>query len=185
MGWFRVLTRLVLVTLLTFLHVLILLAGSIVIFVFPRLRARWRMALFRSWSRCILPIMGVRVAVRGEPPGAPFLLVANHLSYLDIPVIGSQVGAIFVAKSEIAGWPGIGFVCRAINTIFIDRNPPGPAAGHAAYRSRDGTRHGSGSFSRRHQLEGRFDPAVSPFASRIGRAVGRRGVVGYPELSHI
>jgi 1-acyl-sn-glycerol-3-phosphate acyltransferase len=122
MGWLRAAVRFLLVALLTALHVVVLLAGSVVIFVLPRLRARWRMGVFRSWSRCILPVMGVRVAVRGQPPQAPFFLVANHLSYLDIPVIGSQVGAIFVAKSEIASWPGIGFMCRAINTIFIDRN---------------------------------------------------------------
>lgn len=122
MGFLRAGVRLLLVTTLTIVHVVTLLVGSILIFAFPRLRARWRMLVFRSWSRCVLPVLGVRIEVEGTPPQAPFLLVANHLSYLDIPVIGSQVGAIFVAKSEIASWPGVGFMCRAINTIFIDRN---------------------------------------------------------------
>jgi len=79
------------------------------------------MFIFRSWSLCVLPVLGVRVEVEGTPPEPPFLLVTNHLSYIDIPVIGSQVGAIFVAKSEISAWPGVGFMCRSINTIFIDR----------------------------------------------------------------
>ena len=121
MKWLRVVTRLLLVTLLTALHLVILLLGSAVSFALPRLQARWRMLVFRSWSRLILPVMGIRVEVEGPPPAAPFFLVTNHLSYVDIPVIGSQVGAVFVAKSEISTWPGVGFMCRAINTIFIDR----------------------------------------------------------------
>lgn len=114
--------RLILVTLLTSIHVATLLLGSLLIFPLPQLRARWRMFIFRSWSLCLLPVLGVRVEVEGEPPEPPFLLVTNHLSYVDVPVIGSQVGGIFVAKSEISSWPGVGFMCRSINTIFIDRN---------------------------------------------------------------
>lgn len=117
----RASVRLLLVILLTFLHVLTLLAGMLLLAPLPRIRARWRMFIFRSWSRTLLPVMGVEVEVVGTPPETPFLLVSNHLSYLDIPVLGSQVGAVFVAKSEISSWPGIGLMCRAINTIFIDR----------------------------------------------------------------
>ena len=114
--------RLILVTLLSVFHVLILLVGSIFVLPFPGLRSRWRMWVFRNWSRLLLPILGVDLEVEGEAPAPPFLMVCNHLSYLDIPVLGSEQGGIFVAKSEIAGWPGIGIMCKAINTIFIDRN---------------------------------------------------------------
>jgi len=114
--------RLILATLLAAMHVLAVLVGSLVLFALPRARARWRMLVFRSWSLTVLPVLGVRVDVEGTPPEPPFLLVTNHLSYLDIPVIGSQVGAIFVAKSEISSWPGLGLMCRSINTIFVDRN---------------------------------------------------------------
>lgn len=114
--------RSVLVSLLTMVHVLALLLSALVLFAFPRLRARWRMFVFRSWSRSVLPVLGVKVEVAGRPPDPPFLLVTNHLSYIDIPVIGSQVGAVFVAKSELSSWPGVGLMCRSINTIFIDRN---------------------------------------------------------------
>lgn len=121
MKWLRAAVRLILVTLLTVLHVLVLLLGSLFTFASPRSRAGWRMFVFRSWSRWVLPVLGVQIEVEGEPPDPPFLLVSNHLSYLDIPVLGRYVGAIFVAKAEISNWPGIGFMCRAINTIFIDR----------------------------------------------------------------
>jgi len=118
----RAAIRFGLVILLTAIHVLALLLASLLLFAFPRLRARWRMFIFRSWSLGVLPVLGIEVEVEGTPPEPPFFLVTNHLSYVDIPVIGSQVGAIFVAKAEISSWPGVGFMCRAINTIFIDRN---------------------------------------------------------------
>ena len=118
----RVGIRFLLVGLLTMIHVLALLVAALVIFAFPRLRARWRMLVFRSWSYSVLAVLGVKIEVEGKPPKPPFLMVTNHLSYVDIPVIGTQVGAIFVAKSEISSWPGVGFMCRSINTIFIDRN---------------------------------------------------------------
>lgn len=117
----RAAVRFPVVIILTAVHVVILLVGSLVTLPFPRLRARWRMSVFRTWSICVLPVLGIEVEVAGTPPRPPFLLVTNHLSYVDIPVIGSQVGAIFIAKSEISSWPGVGIMCRSINTIFIDR----------------------------------------------------------------
>lgn len=113
--------RLILVALSSLLHLVTLVIVGVFLLPAPRLRARWRMLVFQSWSRSLLPVMGVELEVQGRPPAPPFFLVSNHLSYLDIPVLGSQQGAIFVAKSEIAGWPGIGLMCKGINTIFIDR----------------------------------------------------------------
>lgn len=51
----------------------------------------------------------------------PALFVSNHISYLDIPVIGSALRASFVAKSEVANWPVFGFLSKLQNTAFIDR----------------------------------------------------------------
>ncbi len=63
----------------------------------------------------------MRVTVRNSPPVAPFLLVSNHLSYVDIVALQSQVDCVFIAKKEVAGWPILGFVSRTLGTIFIDR----------------------------------------------------------------
>jgi len=87
----------------------------------PRLAARWRSFILKIWSRGLLIICGVRCHTAGDPPETPFFLVSNHLSYVDIAVLGSVVGGIFVAKAEISDWPAVGFLCRSVETIFIDR----------------------------------------------------------------
>lgn len=86
-----------------------------------RAMVRLRRWVMRSWGKCFLAVLGVRVEVRGEAPRPPFVLVANHTSYLDIPLLASAAGGVFVAKHEIAGWPLIGLVVRGMGTIFVNR----------------------------------------------------------------
>ena len=86
-------------------------------------RARdWRNRNVRCWARTSVHVMGMTINVRNQPPTGPFLMVSNHLSYVDIIVLGSQANCAFVAKSEVARWPIIGLICRTMDTIFIDRN---------------------------------------------------------------
>ena len=87
----------------------------------PRARATWNSRVFRAWSGFNLALLGARVEVRGEPPRAPFLLVSNHLSYVDILVLASRLDVVFVAKAEIRGWPLMGWACRLVRTVFIRR----------------------------------------------------------------
>lgn len=79
-------------------------------------RARW----MHSMSLAFMDALGVRPVhgVRTLPPG---MVVSNHLSYLDIVAFGSVAPCVFVSKSEVAGWPVIGFFARMAGTIFIDR----------------------------------------------------------------
>jgi len=73
-------------------------------------------------QRC-LRLLGVRVVPHGAPTTAePALFVANHASYLDIPVLGSQVEGSFVAKAEVARWPFFGWLAKLQRTVFIDRS---------------------------------------------------------------
>jgi 1-acyl-sn-glycerol-3-phosphate acyltransferase len=80
--------------------------------------------LARLWARDILTNIGVSVEVRGSPsPRTPLLLVGNHLSYLDIPLLmGFAPNISFVAKEEVGRWPVIGAGARALNTIFVKRS---------------------------------------------------------------
>ncbi|MCZ6727290.1 MAG: lysophospholipid acyltransferase family protein [Acidobacteria bacterium] len=86
-----------------------------------RLRTCWRQWIFRTWSSTLLRVLGIRVTVSGPPPANPFYLVSNHLSYLDVVILASRLKAVFVAKSEVSGWPVLGPICRSMDTIFIDR----------------------------------------------------------------
>ena len=78
-------------------------------------------SLFHRLARVIL---GVRVEVVGNPVfGLSTVWVGNHLSYLDIPVLGSLGPMRFVAKQDIAGWPVFGWLAGLQRTIYISRRP--------------------------------------------------------------
>jgi 1-acyl-sn-glycerol-3-phosphate acyltransferase len=117
----RVLLRMPVLVLATGLSGLLLLPAVPLEWVWPTGRARWINLIFRAWSRLFLALLRVRVRQRGEPPKAPFFLVANHLSYMDIPLLASRIDAAFIAKAEISGWPIFGWICRLAGTLFIDR----------------------------------------------------------------
>lgn len=84
----------------------------------PALQRLW----VGSWGKASLWIMGVRARFEGELPTGPYFMVANHLSYLDIPLLLSRLDARFLAKSEVAGWPVLGLLARSTGTLFIDRS---------------------------------------------------------------
>jgi 1-acyl-sn-glycerol-3-phosphate acyltransferase len=74
------------------------------------------------FHRLFLRLFSVRVRVQGQrPSGAPTLVLANHVSWLDVPVLGSLAPLSFIAKSEIAAWPVVGLFARLQRTVFIDR----------------------------------------------------------------
>lgn len=75
----------------------------------------------RRWGRGILFVLGIEVVREGAPPSEACLVVANHLSYLDIPVLAAHFPARFVAKNEIAGWPVLGLLAATVGTIFLDQ----------------------------------------------------------------
>lgn len=86
-----------------------------------RAASRCSAALFRRWARWSSRTMGIRLEIRGDPPRPPFLLVANHLGYVDVLVLGSVLDCVFVSRADVAGWPLAGVLVRAVGTIFIDR----------------------------------------------------------------
>jgi 1-acyl-sn-glycerol-3-phosphate acyltransferase len=77
--------------------------------------------MIRWWSATLVRIFGIEVVRRGDPLPGAVLLVANHRSWLDIELIHSQRMACFVAKSEIAGWPAIGWLASRAGTIYHRR----------------------------------------------------------------
>lgn len=67
-------------------------------------------------------ILGVRVRVEGAPRRGGVLLVGNHVSWLDIIVLGGLMPLCFVAKSEVAGWPVFGLLAKLKRCVFIERD---------------------------------------------------------------
>lgn len=113
--------RLVAVAVVTlFCYLAALLAGACGLFS-RRFAVRGQGWAYQGWSKALCRIFAVRVTVRGPAPKPPFFLVSNHLSYIDIFVLGTQLPCVFVAKAEIDGWPIFGAISRSVNTIFIDR----------------------------------------------------------------
>ena len=82
------------------------------------------------FHRLFLRLFAVRVTQSGTPPkpGEAALVLANHVSWLDIAALGALRPLSFVAKSEIAGWPVIGWFAVLQRTIFIDRARRGATA---------------------------------------------------------
>ena len=95
----------------------------IIVFLFPRWPLERRQARVQLWSRQMLAVLGIALKVEGQPPvQGPLLLVANHLSWLDILVIHAARHCRFVAKSEVRHWPLVGTLATGGGTLYIERD---------------------------------------------------------------
>lgn len=99
------------------------LAGlATILFLFPKMSQPAREARVQSWSLRMLGLLGVHLELRGRPPVAgPVLLVANHISWLDILVMNAARYCRFVSKSDVKRWPLIGTLATGGGTIYIER----------------------------------------------------------------
>jgi len=78
-------------------------------------------AAFTQWYKQACDIVGLKVVVRGEAAEGPVLMVANHISWLDILLLASVANPRFLSKAEIRKWPLIGWAGQQIDTLFIKR----------------------------------------------------------------
>ncbi|MGW6391772.1 lysophospholipid acyltransferase family protein [Streptomyces sp. NPDC055103] len=83
-----------------------------------------RLALVRYWVRAVVRAFGVRVRFEGAaaPAAGPLLVVANHVSWLDIPLLAAVLPGRMVAKSEVRRWPVLGTLAALGGTLFVDRD---------------------------------------------------------------
>ncbi|MCW8853495.1 MAG: 1-acyl-sn-glycerol-3-phosphate acyltransferase [Gammaproteobacteria bacterium] len=79
------------------------------------------------WHRRICKIFGVSRTIHGEINQSPTLFVVNHISWFDIPALGSAVPVHFLSKDEINSWPIIGMIAKKAGTLFIKRGARGAA----------------------------------------------------------
>ena len=88
----------------------------------PPVRAKHlRDAIKMRWLRTFSAILNVRVTKEGKVAARPALIASNHVSWLDIIVLGQFVPGCFAAKNDIASWPVIGYLSRQAGTLFIRR----------------------------------------------------------------
>jgi 1-acyl-sn-glycerol-3-phosphate acyltransferase len=86
-------------------------------------RARGRVQVL--WYAALLRVLGVRVTTSVRMSHDSTLWVSNHISWLDIVVLGAQAPMIFVAKSEVGLWPVVGFMARRNGTLLVSRGDAG------------------------------------------------------------
>ena len=84
-----------------------------------------------GWSRSVCRIFGLRLDAVGNVPPGPQLIVANHISWIDITVMHSVASMGFVSKAEIRKWPVIGFIASVGGTVFHQRGCRDSASGVA------------------------------------------------------
>ena len=99
-------------------------AGALILrFVYPRTTPARHAHIMRAWSRKLLRILAVETVVEGPAPhwSGPVMVVANHVSWLDIFVISSVRATRFIAKREIREWPGVGWIVEKAGTLFLKR----------------------------------------------------------------
>jgi len=86
-----------------------------------------RLPGYRAWPhlvhRALCHALNVKVKTFGTPlEGPPTLFVSNHVSWIDIVVLGHVINACFIAKKDMAGWPILGYLSTLQGTIFVDRD---------------------------------------------------------------
>lgn len=84
-------------------------------------RKHFAISLLGEWGRTLVERLGLQIEIHGAPASLPSLWVGNHRSYLDIPVLESQVPCLFLAKHEISRWPLFGRAARAGGMVFVKR----------------------------------------------------------------
>jgi len=106
---------------LRIIAILIWMILSILVYGLARLCRLDHMAIVHNFHRGVCRIIGIRFTLSGEQTDkSPVLYVSNHVSYLDIFVMGF-IRAYFIAKSEVASWPVFGQLARFQNTLFFER----------------------------------------------------------------
>ena len=136
LGWLLIVVRGLPLALVVF--------GGLALHLTIRLVERPLHGLHRPWTphvtqavcRTALRLMGIRYVTNGAVMEQHGALVANHSTWLDIFTLNALGPLYFVSKSEVASWPGIGWLARATGTLFIERDPRQARAHNTLFQDR-------------------------------------------------
>ena len=134
--WLRVVARGAVLIVLVFGGLLILLATRLVERPFCGQNRPVTPYITQFVCRNAFRVLGIKLDVTGAPMAGRGAVVANHTSWLDIFTLNAAKRIYFVSKSEVASWPGIGWLARATGTVFIERNPKRARAQTEVFRDR-------------------------------------------------
>lgn len=98
--------------------------GMLLAVFYPYLNQTRQRRILKRWSRQLLNILNIGIQIEGHQPARSedgCLMVANHVSWLDVFVLNAIHPSQFIAKSEVCSWPIIGWLCKCSGTIFIER----------------------------------------------------------------
>jgi len=105
------------------LHLLLAVILCIAMIMLPR---KIRSILIQHWAKRLLRILKIKITLSGEVLNFlskdSYLVVSNHISWLDIPVIFSLKPITFISASDVKTWPIIGMLAKISGAIFVDRN---------------------------------------------------------------
>lgn len=123
------------------------------------------------WHRSIVRALGLRVKIVGRmAPTRPLLIASNHISWVDISVIGAHFDVQFIAKAEMSNWPVMGYLSKLQRTVFVERErrrKSGQQASEIAQRMAAG--HAMVLFPEGTTADGNF---ILPFKSSLFGAAG-------------
>ena len=134
--WLRIICRAVPLVIVLFGGLLVLLLIRLLERPLYGLRRPVTPFIVQYVSRGALFLLGLRFHTVGCPMRSGGAIVANHASWLDIFALNARKRIYFVAKSEVSGWAGIGFLARAAGTLFIRRDPRAAREHIALFKSR-------------------------------------------------
>ncbi len=113
-----------------------------ILILFPRITPENRQRRIQVWSSQMLICLGLELRVTGQPAAhGPMLLVANHISWVDITALHAARFCRFVSKADVKHWPLIGALASGVGTLFIERESRRDAmrmVQHMAQSLRDG-----------------------------------------------
>lgn len=136
MDWLRIVWRALAIGGVTYGGLILLLLMRIPESLIHGQNRPWTPHITRTVCRTALRLFGLRLDVQGRPMQGEGAIVANHGSWLDIFVLNACDLVYFVAKAEVHGWAGIGWLARATGTMFIARKGTEAKAQEAMFRER-------------------------------------------------
>lgn len=95
------------------------------VLVYPIMPKRFWVYVLKIEAKCLVFLIGIKIEVEGVSSKyveKNAVVIANHISWIDIPVLYTQHSVEFIAKSDIKKWPIVGLLAKSGNTIFVDRD---------------------------------------------------------------